>query len=98
MNYFLVQRLAGVPQLSIYVDLFKKLGNNTVVSKSIRLAVDIIKRFILIPEEEFIKVVKKTQTAPTRQIAKFFEDLGTFIGMMTLASNRPIFNSEVDLK
>lgn len=98
LNYFLVQRLAGVPQLNIYVELFKKLPNNNVVSKSIKLAVDIIKRFILIPEEDFFKVVKKSQTTPSRQLSKFFEDLGSFIGMMTLASNRPIYSTEVDLK
>jgi len=86
----------GVPQLNIYIELFKKLGNTNVVSLSIKLSVDILKRVVLIPEEEFNKVVKRTQSNVI--IKKFVQDLGTFIGILTLASNRPIYNSEVDLK
>lgn len=96
LHYFLVQRLLGVPQLNIYIELFKKLGNTNVVSLSIKLSVDILKRVVLIPEEEFNKVVKRTQSNVI--IKKFVQDLGTFIGILTLASNRPIYNSEVDLK
>lgn len=62
LHYFLIQRLLTVPQLNIYIELFKKLGNNNVVSKSIKLSVDIMKRCMLIPEEEFNKVMKRSSS------------------------------------
>lgn len=49
-----------MPLLNIYSDLFKQLGHKNVVSKSIKLSVDIMKRCMLIPEEEFQKVMKRS--------------------------------------
>lgn len=60
LHYFLVQRLLGVPQLNIYIQLFQQLAAKHVVSKAIRIAIDIMKRCMLIPEEEFFKVIKKS--------------------------------------
>jgi len=56
-----------------------------------------MKRCMLIPEEEFNKVMKRS-AAQTNIIKSFLQQLGTFIGILTLASNRPIFSTEVDLK
>lgn len=52
---------------------------------------------MLIPEEEFNKVMKKSANQ-TNIIKSFLQQLGTFIGILTLASNRPIFSYEADLK
>ncbi len=70
LHYFLIQRLLTVPQLNIYIELFKQLGNKNVVSKSIKISVDIMKRCMLIPEEEFNKVVKRS-AAQTNIIKSF---------------------------
>ncbi len=59
-----------MPQLNIYIELFKQLGNKNVVSKSIKISVDIMKRCMLIPEEEFNKVVKRS-AAQTNIIKSF---------------------------
>lgn len=56
-----------------------------------------MKRCMLIPEEEFNKVMKRS-TSQTNIIKSFLQQLGTFIGILTLASNRPIYSSEADLK
>lgn len=50
-----------MPQLTIYIELFKKLNNQNVITKSIRMSVDIMKRCMLIPEDDFNKVVKRSQ-------------------------------------
>lgn len=67
------------------------------ITKSIRISVDIMKRCMLIPEDDFNKVVKRSQSQKNH-ILVFLQQLGTFIGILTLASNRPIFAHEVDLK
>jgi len=40
----------------------------------------------------------KRSASNTNIIRYFFQQLGTFIGILTLGSNRPIFTTEVDLK
>ena len=86
-----------MPQLHIYIELFKKLGNQNVVSKSIKMSVDIMKRFMLIPEEDFAKVAKRSANQKNI-IMQFLQQLGAFIGILTLANNRPIYSTEIDLK
>ena len=56
-----------------------------------------MKRCMLIPEEDFNKVIKKS-ASQTNIIKHFLQNLGTFIGILTLANNRPIYSTELDLK
>jgi len=52
---------------------------------------------MLIQEEDYYLIMRRGQ-ATTNPIKNYVQMLGTFVGMMTFAANRPVFRSEIDLK
>lgn len=77
--------------------MFKKFNAKNVITRCIKTCVDILKRCMLIQEEDYYLIMRRGQ-ATTNPIKNYVQMLGTFVGMMTFAANRPVFRSEIDLK
>lgn len=68
------------------------------VSKTVTLGLGVFQRCLLIPEDEFNKVVSRPPGNQTSLLKQYLMSLGQFLGSLTLAQNRPVFISEMDLK
>jgi hypothetical protein len=49
------------PQLNLFIDMFKKFNIKNVISKCIKCCIDILKRCMLIQEEDIQLVMKRGQ-------------------------------------
>jgi CCR4-NOT transcription complex subunit 1 len=77
------------------------MGNRKMcVSFTLKQAVGIFKRFMLINEELYAKVGPRapSMTQGTSLLKPYLQALGHFIGSLTLAKNRPLLSSELDMK
>lgn len=100
IHYILTKRVTtsgGQNLYPIYIDLLKLIGFKNSVEYTISQIIDIFKKCMVIDEELFNKVVHKAPHM-TNPIKAFLMNIGIFLGMLTLASNRPILNKEVDFK
>jgi CCR4-NOT transcription complex subunit 1 len=70
------------------------------VSLTLKQAVGIFKRFMLINEEQYAKVGTRVtaMASGTSLLKPYLQALGHFIGSLTLAKNRPLLSSELDMK
>ena len=103
INYILTKRISGPQQHNlhhIYIDLIRQLGHKDSISKTIEIAVQILQRCLLIDETEYNKVSNKVggTAQQASQVTQYMRTLGSFLGSLTLAHNRPIRTQELDLK
>ena len=102
INYILTKRISGQNQTlhHIYISLIRELGQKECVAKTIVQAFQIFQRCMLIDEEEFNKVASKVggTVQQASAIKQYLATLGSFLGSLTLAKNRPIHAKEMDLK
>ena len=77
----------------------RQLGIPDSVSRTIKHAVEIFKKCMLVDEVEFNKVANKPVDNQQRSMLKqYLAALGSFIGAITLAYNNPIKRTDLDLK
>ena len=69
----------------------------SVINQTISQASLILKKCLIIDEEEFLKVTNVAQGASS-MIKSYLSSLGTFIGSLTIAKNEPIRGQYIDLK
>lgn len=101
INYILTKRISVQyqKQQHIYIDLVRQLGVPDSVSRTIKQAVEIFKKCMLVDEVEFNKVANKPVDNQQRSMLKqYLAALGSFIGAITLAYNTPIKRQDLDLK
>ena len=68
VNYILMKRISNqnISFVNIYIDLVYTIGEKQVaVSLTVKQAVGIFKRFMLIDEEQFLKVANRVQGLPS---------------------------------
>ncbi len=72
------------PQLPLFIDMFRKFNAKNVISKCIKISVDILKRCMLIQEEDLHLVMRRGQ-ATANPVKNYVQMLGTFVGLLTFA-------------
>lgn len=77
--------------------MIKQCGQKDSVTLTIAQAVDIFKKCLLIDEDQLNRVAHRAQSNASL-IRQFLTNLGQFIGTLTVASNRPLYAKELDLK
>jgi hypothetical protein len=103
VNYVLTKRISNqnTAFVNFYVDFILGMGHRkTCVSFTLKQAVGIFKRFMLINEELYAKVGPRAPSMPqgTSLLKPYLQALGHFIGSLTLAKSRPLLSSELDMK
>jgi hypothetical protein len=104
LQYLLSRRLNALSLHPIYVDIIRELNYSlgsrhrvSVIGLTLMQAGGIFKKCMLIDEDEFhgqTKVAHGTGSV----IKKYLQDLGTFLGSLTLAQNEPIRSCYLNLK
>jgi hypothetical protein len=69
----------------------------SVINQTLTQSSLILKKCLLIDEEEFIKITNVAQGAAS-MLKGYLGSLGTFIGCLTIAKNEPIMGRFLDLK
>lgn len=77
--------------------MFKKFNMKNVISRCIKTSVEILKRCMLIQDED-IQLVRRGGQVTANPVKNYVQMLGTFVGLLTFAGSRPIFRNEIDLK
>jgi hypothetical protein len=74
------------------------LGQKDSISQAISLILEIFRKCMLVNEEKFNQVSSARVQAQGSQIKTYLASLGSFLGLLTVANNRPIYAKELDLK
>ena len=101
IHYILTKRISGQNQTlhHIYIELIKQIGVDDATPKTIRIAMEILKKCMLIDEDDFNQVANRPPGQQHQNLIKqYLGTLGSFIGSLTLAANRPILSKEIDFK
>lgn len=69
----------------------------SVINQTLSMASLILKKCLLVDEEEFLKVTNVAQGAAS-MLKGYLSSLGTFIGCLTIAKNEPVMGRFLDLK
>ncbi len=93
----LIRRVSQQVVSTIYIDLLKGFGIKECIPLTINLSFEILRKCLAIDEEKMGQVVQSAQ-GQHNILRHYLMNLGTFIGCITIASNRPILTKEFDLK
>lgn len=77
--------------------MIKQSGLKDAVSLAVHQAVELFKRCLLVEEDSLNQAAAKAASSGSL-VKQYLINLATFVGQMTLASNRPLYQKELDLK
>lgn len=104
INYFITKRLPQATQnnsgafITYSVDFIRQIGIKDSVSMAIQAVVDIFRKCMLINEDLLNQVVNRGAGGQGSLIKQYLTLLGNFLGLLTVANNRPIYAKELDVK
>jgi len=95
----LTRRVAAIqPNLMpTFHELISKFSKDSTIV-ALTLISDIVKKCIMINEDQFLKVSSTKMMATSSPIRQYLMTLGQFTGGLTLAKNKPIMGKYLDLK
>jgi hypothetical protein len=83
--------------LQIYIDAIKQIGIKDSISITISVILDLFRKCMLI-NEEMLNQVLSSRPQGVSVIKQYLISIGTFLGQLTVANNRPIYAKELDIK
>lgn len=101
-NYFvhqiLLKKMNVAPAiLQIYIDAIKQIGIKDSISITISVILDLFRKCMLI-NEDMLNQVLSSRPQGISVIKQYLISIGTFLGQLTVANNRPIYAKELDIK
>jgi CCR4-NOT transcription complex subunit 1 len=102
-NYFvhqiLLKKMNVAPAiLQIYIDAIKVIGIKDSISLTISVIMDLFRKCMLINEDMLNQVLSQRPQQGVSFIKQYLIQLGQFLGLLTVANNRPIYAKELDIK
>jgi CCR4-NOT transcription complex subunit 1 len=102
-NYFvhqiLLKKMNVAPAiLQIYIDAIKVIGIKDSISLTISVIMDLFRKCMLINEDMLNQVHSQRAQQGVSFIKQYMIQLGQFLGLLTVANNRPIYAKELDIK